>query len=127
MDKVAIVTDSAAGIPPEIARDLGIEIIPMQIVKDDVAYTIDRDITAGEVYLTAARAPHNGKLREMLEKGREGPFHTCGLQAYEHRCYMPDGSRYARTGPDKRDRQLEPYDNVWPALHICGEECAIRR
>jgi DegV family protein with EDD domain len=50
MDKVAIVTDSAAGIPPEIARDLGIEIIPMQIVKDDVAYTIDRDITAGEVY-----------------------------------------------------------------------------
>ena len=50
MDKVAIVTDSAAGIPEEISSQLGIEIIPMQIIKDGEAYTMDRDISTQEVY-----------------------------------------------------------------------------
>ncbi len=50
MDKVAIVTDSAAGIPEEISSQLGIEIIPMQIIKDGEAYTMDRDISNQEVY-----------------------------------------------------------------------------
>lgn len=50
MDKVAIVTDSAASIPDEMARELGISVIPMQIVKDGEAFTLGRDITAADVY-----------------------------------------------------------------------------
>ena len=50
MDKVAIVTDSAASIPPEIAERLGIEVIPMQLIKDGEAFTVDHDITTREAY-----------------------------------------------------------------------------
>lgn len=50
MRKVAIVTDSASGIPEDTAGKLGIEIIPMQIIKGGEAFTVSTDITSSEVY-----------------------------------------------------------------------------
>lgn len=50
MRKVTVVTDSASGIPTEAAKTLGIRIIPMQIVDDATAYTMDVDISSEEVY-----------------------------------------------------------------------------
>ncbi len=50
MQKVAIVTDCASGIPKEIANELGIVRIPLQVVMDGKAYTSGRDISPEEVY-----------------------------------------------------------------------------
>lgn len=74
MRKVAIVTDSAASIPDEMAQELGISVIPMQIVKDGEAYTLGRDITAAEVY---------GALREGMILKTSQPLVPDIVEAYE--------------------------------------------
>lgn len=74
MNKVAIVTDSAASIPDEMAHELGISVIPMQIVKDGEAFTLGRDITAAEVY---------GAMREGKVLKTSQPLVPHIVEAYE--------------------------------------------
>jgi DegV family protein with EDD domain len=53
---VRIVTDSSADIPPEIAAELGITVVPLYIRFGDRTYRDGVDITADEFYEKLARA-----------------------------------------------------------------------
>lgn len=74
MKKVAIVTDSAASIPDDMAEELGITVIPMQIVRDAEAFTLGRDITSSEVY---------GSMREGKILKTSQPLVPHITEAYE--------------------------------------------
>ena len=50
MSKVAIVTDSTACLPKELAKAHGIRIVPMSIIYKDRVYQDEVDITPSEVY-----------------------------------------------------------------------------
>jgi DegV family protein with EDD domain len=50
MRKVAIVSDSVCSLPPEVLRQYGIHIIPMEIIYEDRSYRDGIDITPNEVY-----------------------------------------------------------------------------
>jgi DegV family protein with EDD domain len=50
MRKVAIVSDSVCSLPPEVLRQYGIHIIPMEIIYGDKSYRDGIDITPNEVY-----------------------------------------------------------------------------
>ncbi len=50
MAKIKIVTDGTADIPAELARDLGIEIVPLLIHTDDKVYRTGVDITDEHLY-----------------------------------------------------------------------------
>lgn len=49
-EKIAIITDSCADVPPEVAKDLGIRVIPLQINYRDASYLDGVDIQPDEVY-----------------------------------------------------------------------------
>jgi DegV family protein with EDD domain len=46
---VAVVTDSAASLPPDLARALDIAVVPLQVIVDDVAYPEDASLGPAEV------------------------------------------------------------------------------
>ena len=48
--KIAVITDSCADVPPELAKKLDIYVIPLQVVYSDRTYQAGVDITAQEVY-----------------------------------------------------------------------------
>jgi DegV family protein with EDD domain len=52
MPSIKIVTDSACDIPPHVAQELGIEVIPMYITVGDQVYRAGQDITS-EQFFTA--------------------------------------------------------------------------
>uniref|UniRef100_UPI0025C6056F DegV family protein n=1 Tax=Actinomyces sp. oral taxon 448 TaxID=712124 RepID=UPI0025C6056F len=43
---LAVVTDSAACLPPELARNHGIDVVPLHVIDDDVAPTTARPSVA---------------------------------------------------------------------------------
>jgi len=57
---VKIVTDSTCDLPPQIAQELGVTVVPLYVISGDVSYREGIDITADEFY-------------EMLRKSRELP------------------------------------------------------
>ncbi len=50
MPQVAIITDSAACLPPAVAQEYGIRIVPYELVWDGVSYLDGQDITPQEFY-----------------------------------------------------------------------------
>ena len=50
MKRIAIVTDSAASVPPELAREVGLEIVPIGIQIDNQFLREGIDITPEEFY-----------------------------------------------------------------------------
>jgi DegV family protein with EDD domain len=50
MAKIKIVTDGTADIPAELARDLGIEVVPMLVHADDKVYRAGIDLTDEQLY-----------------------------------------------------------------------------
>ncbi|WP_129628207.1 DegV family protein [Candidatus Oscillochloris fontis] len=50
MAKIKIVTDGTADIPPELARDLGIEVVPLLIHTEDKIYRVGVDISDDHLY-----------------------------------------------------------------------------
>lgn len=50
MNKIALVTDSSSDIPPQIARQLGITILPMYINVEGQAYKEGKEINNDKVY-----------------------------------------------------------------------------
>ena len=50
MRKVTIVTDSTAGLPAELVEELGIQIVPIPLIRDGQTYLDGVDITPTEVY-----------------------------------------------------------------------------
>lgn len=49
-ERIAIVTDSTADLPPELAESWGIAILPLHIVFGDTSYRDGLDITPDEIY-----------------------------------------------------------------------------
>ncbi len=47
---VAVVTDSAANLPPELARELGIEVVPMYLQFGEIVYRDGTDLTPTDFY-----------------------------------------------------------------------------
>ena len=75
MDRIAIVTDSAASIPEEMVREAGLEIVPMGVQINHKIYREGIDITKEEFYAqldTAERIttsqPSPGDFLEVYER-----------------------------------------------------------
>jgi DegV family protein with EDD domain len=74
--KVAIVTDSTADLPPELAEELGVTIVPLQVIFGNEAYREGVDITTEEFYerlvksrpLPTTSAPSVGDFQEVYER-----------------------------------------------------------
>jgi DegV family protein with EDD domain len=74
--KVAIVTDSTADLTPELVEELGVTIVPLQVIFGDEAYREGLDITTEEFYerlvrsrqLPTTSAPSVGDFQEVYER-----------------------------------------------------------
>ena len=74
--KVAIVTDTTADLPPELVEELGVTIVPLQVIFGDEAYREGVDITTEEFYerlvksrqLPTTSAPSVGDFQEVYER-----------------------------------------------------------
>ncbi|WP_061965275.1 DegV family protein [Demequina aurantiaca] len=49
MSNVAVITDSAASLPPALAKKWGIIVVPLQVIVDDVSFPEGEEITPTEV------------------------------------------------------------------------------
>jgi fatty acid-binding protein DegV len=56
MEKVAVVTDTTACVPPELVARYGIEVVPVQLIIDDKSYRDGIDISPAEFYSLLRRA-----------------------------------------------------------------------
>jgi len=74
--KVAIVTDSTADLTPELVEELGVTIVPLQVIFGDEAYREGVNITTEEFYerlvrsrpLPTTSAPAVGDFQEAYER-----------------------------------------------------------
>ena len=74
--KTAIVTDSTADLAPEMAEELGVTIVPLQVIFGNEAYREGVDITTEEFYerlvksrqLPTTSAPSVGDFQEVYER-----------------------------------------------------------
>jgi len=57
MNKVAIVTDSTAYLPPEIIAEYDIKVIPLSVIWDGDSYADGVDITPTQFYTRLAKSP----------------------------------------------------------------------
>ncbi len=80
MRKVAIVTDSSATLPEDLAQELDIHVVPLLLTFDDQTFRDGVDVTPGEVYrwlrankhIPTTSAPSAGDfLRVYAAAGRE--------------------------------------------------------
>jgi len=75
MKKVAIMTDTIASVPPNIAREYGIKVIPFHVIMDGKSY-IETDIDKDQLYarlrqkenLPTTSAPSVGEYLEAYQK-----------------------------------------------------------
>jgi len=54
MNKVAIMTDTISGIPPEMAEQLGIKVIPLHIIMDGISY-VETEVNKEQLYTRLAQ------------------------------------------------------------------------
>jgi len=74
--KVTVVTDSTVDLTPELAKELGVTIVPLRVIFGDQAYREGVDITAEEFYerlvnnrrLPTTSAPSVGDFQEVYER-----------------------------------------------------------
>jgi DegV family protein with EDD domain len=74
--KVAIVTDSTADLPPELVEELGVTVVPLQVIFGNEAYREGVEITTEEFYerlvksrpLPTTSAPSVGDFQEVYER-----------------------------------------------------------
>jgi len=74
--KVAMVTDSTADLTPEMVEELGVTIVPLQVIFGNEAYREGVDITTEEFYerlvksrqLPTTSAPSVGDFQEVYER-----------------------------------------------------------
>jgi DegV family protein with EDD domain len=74
--KVAIVTDSTADLTPEMVEEMGVTVVPLQVIFGNEAYREGVDITTEEFYerlvksrpLPTTSAPSVGDFQEVYER-----------------------------------------------------------
>jgi len=76
MPKVAVVTDSTASLPPEVAATLGITVVPLQVVIGATSYDDGVDLEASPEHVAAA-------LREYLPVSTSRPSPSVVGEAYQ--------------------------------------------
>ncbi len=76
MSRIAIVTDSTASLPPEVAAERGIAVVPLQVVIG--AHSYDEGVEGGATPETVAAA-----LREWKPVSSSRPTPAAMLEAYE--------------------------------------------
>jgi DegV family protein with EDD domain len=54
MNKVAIMTDTISGIPPEMAEEFGIKVIPLYIIMDGISY-VETEVNRDQLYARLAK------------------------------------------------------------------------
>ena len=59
MKRVAVVTDSSASLPADLARDLGIRVVPIMLVLNGYTFHDGVDITPGELYRLLRSTNHS--------------------------------------------------------------------
>ena len=123
---IAIVVDSNSQIPPELAARLGIEVVPLTVTVDGVAYREGVDIdaddfyarfetgTAGGFHLAAepgsVRGRLSGRRRQGRRRHRVGPHR---LRHFGHGELGPPGrGRLPRTGAHRRHRHRVLRDRL---------------
>jgi DegV family protein with EDD domain len=108
-DRVAIVTDTTACIPPEQVADLSIELVPIQLIIDGKAYRDGIDITPSQFYSLLSKAKKVPTTAGSLPE----PY----LEAYE---------RAARRAPNilcltEPSRLSGMYNSALLAARLAGE------
>ncbi len=76
MGHVAVVTDSTASLPPEVAREHGITVVPLQLVIGSHSYADGVDADAGPEQVAAA-------LREFVPVSTSRPSPELMAETYE--------------------------------------------
>ncbi len=77
---IAVITDSCADLPPQLAREMGIYIIPLQIIFSDRAFSDGVDITPDEVYqrlpqeVPKTSLPTGEAVLQVLKQVREDGY-----------------------------------------------------
>jgi len=59
MKRVAVVSDSSASLPADLARDLGIRVVPIMLVLNGYTFHDGVDITPGELYRLLRNTRHS--------------------------------------------------------------------
>ena len=90
MGKVAIVTDSNSGITQDLARDLGVSVIPMPFYINDKLYLEGITLSQEEFY-------ERLKNEESISTSQPGPADVCGLwntllESYDQIVHIPMSS-----------------------------------
>ena len=90
MGKVAIVTDSNSGITQDLARDLGVSVIPMPFYINEKLYLEGITLSQEEFY-------ERLKNEESISTSQPGPADVCGLwntllESYDQIVHIPMSS-----------------------------------
>ena len=90
MGKVAIVTDSNSGITQDLARDLGVSVIPMPFYINEKLYLEGITLSQKEFY-------ERLKNEESISTSQPGPADVCGLwntllESYDQIVHIPMSS-----------------------------------
>ena len=115
--RVAVVTDSASAIPPEMAAEFGIAIAPMEITIDGRTYVEGPSVSLKTFYrdlVTANKLPTTSapKTPGMAERNR-GSCQERRLRPVRHSFFQPErrlrrgpgGERPCAEGASRRERQ----------------------
>ena len=98
---LAVVTDSAACLPPELARNHGIDVVPLHVIDDDVAPTTARPSVAE---LAAAYTAALNRADEVLA------VHIASVLSG-----TIDNARLAAQELAAGGRSITVLDSVWPS------------
>ena len=90
MSKIAIVTDSNSGITQDLARDLGVSVIPMPFYINEKLYLEGITLSQEEFY-------ERLKNEESISTSQPGPADVCGLwntllESYDQIVHIPMSS-----------------------------------
>ena len=79
-DKIALLTDSACDLPPEVIKEYSIHVLPLKIIYGTEEYSDRVDIQPEEVYaqmpdrIPTTAMPGLGEIREVLERIKNQGF-----------------------------------------------------
>lgn len=104
--EIRIVTDSGADLPADLAKELGIEVVPLRILFGDKDYRDGIDIDIGELYERLEKGPvhpttstpspgefANAYSRLIKEGGKRHCLHSFIIKIKQDLRQRPAGSR----------------------------------
>jgi DegV family protein with EDD domain len=116
---VGVVTDSAANLPGELARELGIEVVPMYLKFGQVVYRDGVDLTPADFYQRLARddqpastsVPSPGDYLEAFHRARQEEI-VCVTVASS----MSSSSQQAALASERFSGRVEVVDSMTASM-----------